>query len=132
LVTRPLLHVWCPDLSRVVQPLAGEWAIRRETFASLLVPVGHGVEMSTLLDVYATRGLDAIAQVDLGARGHAHQSVHDLGLMAAEVITVAARRAGGRCAEASDSAVAIRANCHSALAGAGGANRRATARTRNA
>jgi glucosyl-3-phosphoglycerate synthase len=92
LVARPLLNLGWPALSQVVQPLAGEWAIRRDTFARLSVPVGYGVEMATLLDVFARDGLDAIAQVDLGTRAHSHQSVHDLGVMAAEILAVAARR----------------------------------------
>lgn len=94
LVARPLLSLHWPELSRVVQPLAGEWAIRRPTFADVWVPVGYGVEMSTLLDVHQRHGLAAIAQVDLGARGHSHQSVHDLAVMAGEIIAVAARRLG--------------------------------------
>ena len=94
LVARPLLNLRWPALAQVVQPLAGEWAIRRETFARLPVPVGYGVELATLLEVFERRGLDAIAQVDLGARAHSHQSVHDLGLMAAELLAVALRRIG--------------------------------------
>jgi glucosyl-3-phosphoglycerate synthase len=94
LVARPLLNMWWPALAHVVQPLAGEWAIRRSTFSELNVPVGYGVELAVLLDVYRRAGLGAIAQVDLGERAHAHQSVHDLGRMAAEILTVAARRAG--------------------------------------
>jgi glucosyl-3-phosphoglycerate synthase len=94
LVARPLLSLFWSQLSDVVQPLAGEWAIRRGIFAALPVPVGYGVEMSTLLDVHRDRGLAAVAQVDLGARGHSHQSVHDLGVMAAEILAVGLRRAG--------------------------------------
>ena len=94
LVARPLLNLYRPELAEVVQPLAGEWAIRRSAFESLSVPVGYGVEIASLLDVYARDGLGAIAQVDLGDRAHSHQSVHDLGLMAAELIAVAARRLG--------------------------------------
>ncbi|HEY2271632.1 MAG TPA: glucosyl-3-phosphoglycerate synthase [Jatrophihabitantaceae bacterium] len=94
LVARPLLNLRWPALSAVVQPLAGEWAIRRSTFATLSVPVGYGIEIATLLDVFLASGLPAVAQVDLGARAHAHQSVHDLGVMAAEVIAVAGRRLG--------------------------------------
>ena len=94
LVARPLLNLYRPELSHVVQPLAGEWAIRRSMFESLSVPTGYGVEIATLLDVYARNGVDAIAQVDLGERAHSHQSVHDLGLMAAELIAVASRRLG--------------------------------------
>ena len=94
LVARPLLSLRWPDLARVVQPLAGEWAIRRDTFAALPVPVGYGVEFATLLDVAQRFGVDAVAQVDLGARAHTHQSVHDLGVMAAEILAVAGRRLG--------------------------------------
>src|SRR3954454_7150233 len=94
LVARPLINLRWPALAQVVQPLAGEWAIRRRTFAQLPVPVGYGVELATLLEVFERRGLDAVAQVDLGSRAHSHQSVHDLGLMAAEIIAVALRRLG--------------------------------------
>ena len=92
LTARPLLASRWPDLGAVVQPLAGEWAIRRDWFAQLPVPVGYGIEFSTLVDTYARRGLDAIAQVDLGARDHRHQHVHDLSAMALEILSVADRR----------------------------------------
>jgi glucosyl-3-phosphoglycerate synthase len=95
LVARPLLSLYWPELTDVVQPLAGEWAIRRSAFETLAVPVGYAVEMATLLDVFAACGADGIAQVDLGERAHTHQSVHDLGVMAAEIIAVAARRRAG-------------------------------------
>jgi glucosyl-3-phosphoglycerate synthase len=92
LVARPLLNVWWPDLAAVVQPLAGEWAARRSLMEALEVPSGYGVELASLLDTFTTAGLDAIAQVDLGARAHRHQHVHDLGVMAAELLVVADRR----------------------------------------
>lgn len=94
LVARPLLNLYWPTLASVVQPLAGEWAIRRSVFEQLSVPVGYGVEFAVLLDVVSGLGLDAVAQVDLGARAHSHQSVHDLGVMAAEILAVAHRRLG--------------------------------------
>lgn len=92
LVARPLLNLWWPDLAGLVQPLAGEWAVRRSLMESIRVPVGYGVELATVLDAYAIFGLDAIAQVDLGARAHEHQSTQDLALMAAELLAVADRR----------------------------------------
>jgi glucosyl-3-phosphoglycerate synthase len=92
LVARPLLSLWWPELSGVVQPLAGEWAARRELMESLSIPVGYGVELSTLLDTAAKFGLDGVAQVDLGSRAHKHQTDHDLALMAAELLVVAERR----------------------------------------
>jgi glucosyl-3-phosphoglycerate synthase len=92
LVARPLLSLWWPELTGVVQPLAGEWAARRSLMESLSIPVGYGVELAALLDTYSRHGLYAVAQVDLGARAHRHQSDHDLALMAAELMVVAERR----------------------------------------
>ena len=94
LVARPLLSLWWPELTSIVQPLAGEWAARRDLMESLPVPVGYGVELAVLLDTAREHGLDAIAQVDLGSRGHKHQTNHDLALMAAELLLVADRRRG--------------------------------------
>jgi glucosyl-3-phosphoglycerate synthase len=79
----------------VVQPLAGEWAARRSLIESLSIPVGYGVELSTLLDTATRHGLNALAQVDLGSRAHRHQANHDLAVMAAELLAVAARRRSG-------------------------------------
>jgi len=92
LVARPVLALHWPQLSTVVQPLAGEWAARRAHMASLPVPVGYGVELATLIDTAERHGLSALAQVDLGRRAHKHQSVHDLGVMATEILAVVARR----------------------------------------
>jgi glucosyl-3-phosphoglycerate synthase len=92
LVARPLLSLWWPELTGVVQPLAGEWAARRDLMESLSIPVGYGIELAVLLDTAATHGLDAVAQVDLGKRGHKHQASHDLAVMAAELLLVADRR----------------------------------------
>ena len=92
LVARPLLSLWWPELAGVVQPLAGEWAARRGLMESLSIPVGYGVELSTLLDTAARYGLDALAQVDLGSRAHKHQADHDLAVMAAELLVVAEAR----------------------------------------
>lgn len=95
LVARPIISLWWPDLAGVVQPLAGEWAARRSLMESLPIPVGYGVELAALMDTVARHGLDAVAQVDLGTRAHRHQANHDLALMAAELLIVAARRRPG-------------------------------------
>jgi glucosyl-3-phosphoglycerate synthase len=94
LVARPLLSLWWPELTGVAQPLAGEWAARRELMRSLPIPVGYGIELAVLIDTAREHGLDAVAQVDLGRRGHKHQASHDLALMAAELMIVAERRRG--------------------------------------
>jgi glucosyl-3-phosphoglycerate synthase len=92
LVARPWLALHRPELAGVIQPLAGEWAIRRTAFEQLSVPTGYGVELSTLLDLHDSFGLESIAQVDLGRRAHRHQSLHDLSAMALELMVVAERR----------------------------------------
>ncbi len=94
LVARPWLALNRPELSAVVQPLAGEWAVRRSHLERLSVPVGYGIEIATLIDTADLAGVDAVAQVDLGQRGHRHQNLHDLGAMAYELLAVAERRNG--------------------------------------
>jgi glucosyl-3-phosphoglycerate synthase len=92
LVARPLLNLWWPELSGVAEPLGGEWAVRRSLLEELSIPVGYGVELAVLLDTAERFGLDAVAQVDLGERGHRHQPDRDLAIMAAELLMVAERR----------------------------------------
>ena len=92
LTARPLLALWWPELAGVIQPLAGEWAIRRSLLDRFCIPTGYGVEIAVLIDTLELRGLDAIAQVDLGTRGHSHQDLPSLGAMATEVLAAASRR----------------------------------------
>ncbi len=89
LTARPLLALLFPPLAGLVQPLAGEWAVRREHLAQLSVPTGYAVEIASLIDTWRTRGLDAIAQVDLGRRAHSHQALLDLGAMSTQILTAA-------------------------------------------
>ncbi|MGL5810724.1 MAG: glucosyl-3-phosphoglycerate synthase [Nocardioides sp.] len=86
LVARPLIALLHSELSGLVQPLAGEWAIRRELFETLPVPTGYGVELAALSDTTRERGIGAIAQVDLGRRAHRHQPLQDLGGMATQIM----------------------------------------------
>lgn len=92
LVARPLLNLHWPELAGVAQPLAGEYAVRRELIETLPIPCGYGVEFALLVDTAAKLGLDAVAQVDLGERRHRHQEDQRLGLMAAEIWQVALDR----------------------------------------
>ena len=82
LVARPWLNMFWPDLSGLIQPLAGEQAGRRVVLERLPFVSGYGVEIGLLIDVYDAVGLDAIAQVDLERRVHRNQSVEKLGRMA--------------------------------------------------
>jgi glucosyl-3-phosphoglycerate synthase len=92
LVARPLIALNFPELAGLVQPLAGEWAVRRSLFESLHVPTGYAVELAALVDTSREAGIDAIAQVDLGTRAHRHQSLRDLGAMATQVLAAGLAR----------------------------------------
>ena len=94
LVARPWLALHRPELAGIVQPLSGEWAIRRTSFAAFSVPVGYGVEIAALIDTADRFGVAAIAQVDLGRRTHRHHRHDTLGLMAVQVLAAAERRRG--------------------------------------
>ena len=95
LVARPMLALNWPELASVVQPLAGEWAIRREAVELLSMPVGYGVDLAALIDTAAVFGADTIAQVDLGSRAHRHHGHLELGAMALQVMAAAEGRLPG-------------------------------------
>ncbi len=89
LVARPLLNLHWPQLAGFVQPLGGEYAVRRSLLERLPFPVGYGVELGLLVDALHTVGLDALAQVDVGVRVHRHQDGQALGRMAAAIYRTA-------------------------------------------
>jgi len=82
ILVRPLFSLFFPELSALVQPLSGEYAVRRNVLEQLPFPIGYGVETSHLIDVYTEWGLQAFGQTDLDQRVHRHQSTRDLGKMA--------------------------------------------------
>ena len=92
LVARPLLNLHWPQLSGFVQPLAGEYAGRREMLEAVPFITGYGVEVGLLIDLLDLAGLDGLAQVDLGQRQHRHQDNEGLGRMAAQIMLAALSR----------------------------------------
>jgi len=82
ILVRPLFSLFFPELTAMVQPLSGEYAVRRPVLEEIPFPIGYGVETSHLIDVYQKRGLSAFAQTDLDSRVHRNQSTRDLGKMA--------------------------------------------------
>ncbi|WP_420639017.1 glucosyl-3-phosphoglycerate synthase [Candidatus Poriferisocius sp.] len=93
LVARPLIALLFPELGHIVQPLAGEYAGRRELLERVPFVQGYGVEMGLLIDVWRLAGPDAIAQVDLGVRVHRNRPLHELSSQATEVLQAALHRA---------------------------------------
>ncbi|NGM13357.1 glucosyl-3-phosphoglycerate synthase [Verrucosispora sp. CWR15] len=89
LMARPMLNLFWPELSGFVQPLAGEYAGRREVLARVPFVSGYGVETAMLIDLLELVGLDALAQVDLGERKHRHQDTAALGRMSAQIMLTA-------------------------------------------
>ena len=92
LLARPLLNLHAPELAVFDQPLAGEMAARRELLVRLPFSVGYGVEIAMLIDAWRAVGLDGLAQVDLGSRQNAHQSLRELSAMAYAVLVAASAR----------------------------------------
>ncbi|MGH2730911.1 MAG: glucosyl-3-phosphoglycerate synthase [Actinomycetota bacterium] len=86
LVVRPLVNLIYPRLAGVIQPLAGECAVRRDVFMKIPFFTGYAVEIGLLLDVVERLGLNALVQVDLGTRVHRNREVPALGQMAFQVI----------------------------------------------
>ncbi|MDA0812037.1 MAG: glucosyl-3-phosphoglycerate synthase [Verrucomicrobia bacterium] len=81
ILVRPLFSLFYPDLTAIIQPLSGEYAVRRPVLESIPFPIGYGVEASHILDVYHTWGLEAFAQTDLDQRVHRNQTTQALGKM---------------------------------------------------
>ncbi|MFV2103195.1 glucosyl-3-phosphoglycerate synthase [Micromonospora sp. LOL_024] len=89
LMARPMLNLFWPELAGFVQPLAGEYAGRRDVLARVPFVSGYGVETAMLIDLLELVGLDALAQVDLGERKHRHQDTAALGRMSAQIMLTA-------------------------------------------
>lgn len=94
LVVRPVLSQFFPELTGIVQPLAGEYAGRRTVLERVPFAEGYGVDVGLLIDVTRLAGLDALVQVDLGAREHRNRPLTDLGPQAMAVLVTVLRRAG--------------------------------------
>ena len=94
LVARPVLSLLFPELSGVVQPLAGEVAVRRAALGGIELADGYGVEIGMLIDISRRFGAGSIAQVDLDVRTHRNRPLHELAPQARDVLEVALRRAG--------------------------------------
>jgi len=92
LTARPLLNLFYPELSGVVQPLSGEYGGRRAALEQAPFFSGYGVETGLLIDIYERYGLSAIAQVDLLERVHHNQHLEALSKMSFAIIQAVMRR----------------------------------------
>ena len=81
ILIRPLFSLFFPELASLIQPLSGEFAVRRKDLEKIPFPIGYGVETAHILDVYQEWGLEAFGQCDLDQRIHRNQSTNALGKM---------------------------------------------------
>lgn len=96
LTARPLINLFYPELSGLVQPLAGEMAGRRAVLESVPFFTGYGVETGLLIDILDQFKLHSIGQTDLEERVHRNQSLLSLSKMAFAIIQVVVKRLGDR------------------------------------
>ncbi len=92
LVARPLINLFYPELSGLIQPLAGEYAGRRSLLESIPFFTGYGVEIGHLIDIADRVGLDGLGQVDLERRVHRNQDLEGLSRMSFVILQAVARR----------------------------------------
>jgi glucosyl-3-phosphoglycerate synthase len=94
LSARPILNLFFPELSGMVQPLSGEQGGRRTLLEQLPFFTGYGVETGLLIDTLQRAGLGALAQVDMRQRIHRNQDLLSLSKMSFQILQVALKRVG--------------------------------------
>ncbi len=92
LMARPLINLFFPELSGMIQPLSGEYAGRRSLLERLPFFTGYAVEIGLLIDILESHGLPAIGQVDLERRSHRNQPLPNLSQMAYVILQGAIRK----------------------------------------
>ena len=96
LAARPLLNLFYPELSGIVQPLSGEYAGRRSAIENVAFFSGYGVETGLLIEIFEQFGLRSIAQVDLLERIHRNQDLEALSKMSFAIIQTVLRKIENR------------------------------------
>ncbi|HEX7491523.1 MAG TPA: glucosyl-3-phosphoglycerate synthase [Candidatus Limnocylindrales bacterium] len=92
LVARPLINLFYPELSGLIQPLAGEYAGRRSLLEAIPFFTSYAVEIGHLIDVADRVGLEGLGQVDLERRIHRNQELEGLSRMSFVIIQAVMKR----------------------------------------
>jgi len=92
LVARPLINLFFPELSGYIQPLAGEYAGRREHLEQIPFFTGYAVEIGHLIDLSERLGLNGFGQVDLDIRVHRNQELEGLSRMSFVILQAVMKR----------------------------------------
>jgi glucosyl-3-phosphoglycerate synthase len=88
ILVRPLINLFLPELSWIIQPLSGEYAGRRKLLEKIPFFTGYGVEIGVLLEIYYKYGTRAIVQVDMDERIHSNKPLAELRKTAFEILQV--------------------------------------------
>jgi len=92
LVARPLINLFYPELSGMIQPLAGEYAGRRTLLESIPFFTGYAVEIGHLIDAAERVGIEGLGQVDLERRIHRNQELEGLSRMSFVILQAVMKR----------------------------------------
>jgi len=92
LVARPLINLFYPELSGLIQPLAGEYAGRRSTLEQIPFFTGYAVEIGHLIDIADRVGIEGLGQVDLERRIHRNQELEGLSRMSFVILQAVVKR----------------------------------------
>jgi nucleotide-binding universal stress UspA family protein len=92
LVARPLINLFFPELSGYIQPLAGEYAGRREHLEQIPFFTGYAVEIGHLIDLADRLGLNGFGQTDLEVRIHRNQELAGLSKMSFVILQAVMKR----------------------------------------
>ena len=92
LVARPLINLFFPELSGLIQPLSGEYAGRRSLLETIPFFTSYAVEIGHLIDVAQRVGLEGLGQVDLEKRIHRNQELEGLSRMSFVILQAVMKR----------------------------------------
>ena len=92
LVARPLINLFYPELSGLIQPLSGEYAGRRSLLETIPFFTSYAVEIGHLIDVAERCGLEGLGQVDLERRIHRNQELAGLSQMSVVILQAVMKR----------------------------------------
>ncbi|GAP20386.1 glucosyl-3-phosphoglycerate synthase [Leptolinea tardivitalis] len=92
LTARPMINLFYPELSGIIQPLAGEYGGRRKALEQISFSSGYGVEIGMIIEIFEKFGLESIGQVDLLERIHHNQTLEALSKMSFVILQAIFRR----------------------------------------
>ena len=92
ILVRPIINLFYPKLSKIFQPLSGEYAGRRRVLEKIPFSTGYGVEIGMLIEICERFGLETIAQVNVKRRMHRNKPLAELSKMSFGIMQTITRK----------------------------------------